>query len=159
VRRQRRHRRTPHHGQHRFPLGKRDRRRGTDRSDERPLGGRQPGFVKLEARKAYGLRNPANQRRRVRTACTRTARHRPGSRTVTKRRSQTVNTTPANSEEPHNGLLSLEASCLMRGPIHNSLHGAEHASVTLLPEHKYRDTTGELFHVMRLVEFFARSGR
>jgi transposase len=42
--------------------------------------------AKLEARKAYGLRNPANQRRRVRTACTRRA----ASRTVTTRRSQTV---------------------------------------------------------------------
>jgi transposase len=45
--------------------------------------------AKLEARKAYGLRNPANQRRRVRTACTRTAR-RTASHTVTKPRSRQV---------------------------------------------------------------------
>ena len=31
-------------------------------------------IAKLEARKAYGFRNPANQRRRVRTACTRGTR-------------------------------------------------------------------------------------
>jgi transposase len=43
--------------------------------------------AKLEARKAYGFRNPANQRRRVRTATTRPNR-RP--RSVTKRRSLRV---------------------------------------------------------------------
>jgi transposase len=43
-------------------------------------------IAKLEARKAYGLRNPANQRRRVRTACTR----RTASHPATTRRPQTV---------------------------------------------------------------------
>jgi hypothetical protein len=31
-------------------------------------------IAKLEARQAYGFRNPASQRRRVRTACTRGTR-------------------------------------------------------------------------------------
>jgi transposase len=31
-------------------------------------------IAKLEARQAYGFRNPANRRRRVRTACTRGTR-------------------------------------------------------------------------------------
>jgi transposase len=35
-------------------------------------------LAKLEARRAYGFRNPANQRRRVRIACTPGA-HQPGS--------------------------------------------------------------------------------
>lgn len=35
-------------------------------------------IAKLEARQAYGFRNPANQRRRVRMACTRAARRPPG---------------------------------------------------------------------------------
>ena len=43
--------------------------------------------AKLEARNAYGLRNPADQRRRVRIACTRTGRRRRASRTVTASRS------------------------------------------------------------------------
>ena len=34
-------------------------------------------IAKLEARHAYGFRNPANQRRRVRTACTRGTRRKP----------------------------------------------------------------------------------
>jgi len=34
-------------------------------------------IAKLEARMAYGFRNPANQRRRVRTACTRGTRRKP----------------------------------------------------------------------------------
>lgn len=46
--------------------------------------------AKLEARNAYGLRNPANQRRRVRIACTRTGRRRSASHNVTKTRSPTV---------------------------------------------------------------------
>jgi transposase len=46
--------------------------------------------AKLEARKAYGLRNPVNQRRRVRIACTRTGRHRAKSHTVTTTRSPAV---------------------------------------------------------------------
>ena len=45
-------------------------------------------LAKLEARLAYGFRNPANQRRRVRIACTR-GKRRP-SRTVTTRRTRTV---------------------------------------------------------------------
>jgi transposase len=46
--------------------------------------------AKLEARNAYGFRNPANQRRRVRIACTRTSRHRTTSPTVTTTRSLPV---------------------------------------------------------------------
>jgi transposase len=46
-------------------------------------------LAKLEARLAYGFRNPANQRRRVRTACTRGTRQR-ASRTATRRRTQKV---------------------------------------------------------------------
>ena len=45
-------------------------------------------LAKLEARLAYGFRNPANQRRRVRIACTRGTR-RP-SRTATARTTRTV---------------------------------------------------------------------
>jgi transposase len=44
-------------------------------------------IAKLEARLAYSFRNPANQRRRVRAACTRSARR---SRAVTSRRSRLV---------------------------------------------------------------------
>jgi transposase len=44
-------------------------------------------LAKLEARMAYSFRNPANQRRRVRIACTRNARR---SRAVTPRRSRQV---------------------------------------------------------------------
>jgi transposase len=44
-------------------------------------------LAKLEARMAYSFRNPANQRRRVRTACTRSARR---SRAITPRRSHLV---------------------------------------------------------------------
>jgi transposase len=44
-------------------------------------------IAKLEARMAYSFRNPANQRRRVRTACTRTARR---SQAVTPQRSRLV---------------------------------------------------------------------
>jgi transposase len=47
-------------------------------------------IAKLEARMAYGFRNPANQRRRVRTACTR-GTHRNQSRTATTKRTRTVN--------------------------------------------------------------------
>ena len=52
-------------------------------------------IAKLEARQAYSFRNPANQRRRVRTACTRGRRHRTlpnqeqitsGNRTATRSR-------------------------------------------------------------------------
>ncbi|MGH3402574.1 MAG: ISL3 family transposase, partial [Streptosporangiaceae bacterium] len=46
-------------------------------------------LAKLEARLAYGFRNPANQRRRVRTACTRGAR-RDQSRTATRTRTRSV---------------------------------------------------------------------
>src|ERR1022692_1153346 len=44
-------------------------------------------IAKLEARMAYSFRNPANQRRRVRAACTRNARR---SRAATPRRSRLV---------------------------------------------------------------------
>jgi transposase len=40
-------------------------------------------LAKLEARMAYGLRNPGNQRRRVRTACTRGTRRRSPTATRT----------------------------------------------------------------------------
>ena len=46
-------------------------------------------IAKLEARMAYGFRNPANQRRRVRTACTRGTR-RTQSRTATTREARPV---------------------------------------------------------------------
>jgi transposase len=46
--------------------------------------------AKLEARNAYGLRNPLNQRRRVRIACTRTGRRRAASHTATTTRSPGV---------------------------------------------------------------------
>lgn len=48
-------------------------------------------IAKLEARMAYSFRNPANQRRRVRTACTRTARR---SQVITPRRSHLVTGRP-----------------------------------------------------------------
>jgi transposase len=44
-------------------------------------------LAKLEARLAYGFRNPANQRRRVRTACTRGTRRRSPTATSTTKRS------------------------------------------------------------------------
>ena len=53
-------------------------------------------LAKLEARLAYGFRNPANQRRRVRIACTRGTR-RP-SRTATSRRTHQV-----TGRKPHPG--------------------------------------------------------
>jgi transposase len=45
-------------------------------------------IAKLEARLAYGFRNPASQRRRVQTACTRGKRRPP--RTATSRTKRTV---------------------------------------------------------------------
>ena len=48
-------------------------------------------LAKLEARMAYSFRNPANQRRRVRIACTRTARR---SRAATPQRSRQVTGRP-----------------------------------------------------------------
>ena len=53
-------------------------------------------LAKLEARLAYGFRNPANQRRRVRIACTR-AQRRP-SRSATARRTHSV-----IGQKPHPG--------------------------------------------------------
>ena len=47
-------------------------------------------LAKLEARLAYGFRNPASQRRRVRIACTRGYRRR--SRTATQNRAHPVTT-------------------------------------------------------------------
>jgi transposase len=44
-------------------------------------------IAKLEARQAYGFRNPANQRRRVRMACTRSTRQ---SQNATTRQSRLV---------------------------------------------------------------------
>jgi transposase len=43
-------------------------------------------LAKLEARHAYGFRNPANQRRRVRTACTRGTRRRSARTANTKQK-------------------------------------------------------------------------
>jgi transposase len=54
-------------------------------------------LAKLEARMAYGFRNPANQRRRVRIACTRGTR-RQRSRTATTRKTRSV-----TSELPNPG--------------------------------------------------------
>jgi hypothetical protein len=54
-------------------------------------------LAKLEARLAYGFRNPANQRRRVRIACTRGTRRR-ASRTATARRRR-----PVTSQLPNPG--------------------------------------------------------
>ena len=48
-------------------------------------------LAKLEARMAYGFRNPLNQRRRVRPACIRGTRRR--SRTSTTRRTRLVTRT------------------------------------------------------------------
>ena len=53
-------------------------------------------LAKLEARLAYGFRNPANQRRRVRIACTRGRRRK--SRTATSKR-----THPVTGPKPHPG--------------------------------------------------------
>jgi hypothetical protein len=53
-------------------------------------------LAKLEARLAYGFRNPANQRRRVRIACTRGRRR--TSRTATSNRTHTV-----TGPKPHPG--------------------------------------------------------
>jgi hypothetical protein len=53
-------------------------------------------LAKLEARLAYGFRNPANQRRRVRIACTRGTRRKP--RTATRKRTPKV-----TSQKPHPG--------------------------------------------------------
>jgi hypothetical protein len=58
-------------------------------------------LAKLEPRQAYGFRNPLNQRRRVRIACTRG--YRRHSRTATLRRAHPVagrNPIPANFEGP-----------------------------------------------------------
>jgi transposase len=52
-------------------------------------------LAKLEARLAYGFRNPANQRRRVRTACTRGTRRTP-SRTATARKTRPVSSSLPN---------------------------------------------------------------
>ena len=46
-------------------------------------------IAKLEARLAYGFRNPANQRRRVRIACTRGTRRRSPTATSTTKRTVT----------------------------------------------------------------------
>ena len=53
-------------------------------------------LAKLEARLAYGFRNPANQRRRVRIACTRGKRRK--SRTATSKRTRSV-----TGPKPHPG--------------------------------------------------------
>ena len=58
-------------------------------------------LAKLEARLAYGFRNPANQRRRVRITCTRGRRRK--SRTATSKRPRPVTAPkphPVNFEEP-----------------------------------------------------------
>ncbi len=55
-------------------------------------------IAKLEARHAYGFRNPASQRRRVRTACTRGTRR---NNATTSRHA-----TNSNQTEPHPRLIS-----------------------------------------------------
>ena len=65
-------------------LGKRDRHRrchGVTNTTAESLN----RLAKLEARHAYGFRNPANQRRRVRIACTRGTRRPPARTTSTAR--------------------------------------------------------------------------
>ena len=70
LRPKRGHPRTGHPRPHGLPVGGRDRRRGADRGEQRHAESLNR-IAKLEARQAYSFRNPANQRRRVRTACTR----------------------------------------------------------------------------------------
>ena len=65
-------------------MGRPDRRGSPDRGDECQVRALNR-LAKLEARMAYSFRNPADQRRRVQIACTRTARR---SRAVTPRRSR-----------------------------------------------------------------------
>jgi transposase len=57
------------------PLEHQDQAHSTVRSNARSESLNR--IAKLEARLAYGFRNPANQRRRVRIACTRGARRKP----------------------------------------------------------------------------------
>ena len=71
VRPERRHPRAGQPRQDDIPVGGRDRLRGPDRRSRTPTSESLNRLAKLEARLAYGFRNPANQRRRVRIACTR----------------------------------------------------------------------------------------
>jgi transposase len=70
-------------------------------------------LAKLEARLAYGFRNPLNQRRRVRIACTRGYRRR--SRTATSKR-----THPVTGRQPDPGYSNFEDPGIMR-PDHDVL--------------------------------------
>jgi transposase len=72
VRPERRHPRTGHPRPHHLPVGGPERRRGpvlTGVTNARSESLNR--IAKLEARQAYSFCNPANQRHRVRTACTR----------------------------------------------------------------------------------------
>jgi len=64
-------------------------------------------LAKLEARLAYGFRNPLNQRRRVRIACTRGYRHRP--RTAISKR-----THPVTGWQPDPGYSNFEGPVMPR---------------------------------------------
>jgi hypothetical protein len=64
-------------------------------------------LAKLEARLAYGFRNPANQRRRVRIACTRGTRR----KTITQR----DNTTKSNRATARPRLTSKARICRRQG--------------------------------------------
>ena len=72
-------------------------------------------IAKLEARQAYSFRNPASQRRRVRTACTRGHGRAPAR---TKSRSPLVSPdghpTPVNFEEPaFLGVVACSSCCVV----------------------------------------------
>jgi transposase len=61
-------------------------------------------IAKLEARHAYGFRNPANQRRRVRTVCTAEPGEKTRNRLQARHKQQSGNSTPpVNFEEPIKG--------------------------------------------------------
>ena len=82
-------------------------------------------LAKLEARLAYGFRNPRNQRRRVRIACTRGSRRR--SRTATSTETRTVTgrkPIPANFEGP-----------LIEQAAQESVHGLVEYVKAHLPDH------------------------
>jgi hypothetical protein len=68
-------------------VGERDRRRGPD-GITNSVSESLNRLAKLEARLAYGFRNPVNQCRPVRIACTRGTRRR--SRHVTTKKSRSV---------------------------------------------------------------------
>ena len=70
-------------------------------------------LAKPEARLAYGLRNPLNQRRRVRIACTRGTRH-PRLRTTNGKRKR-----PVTNQQPDPGLTSKTQKYVKILQLHN----------------------------------------